>query len=41
MAELMRETFAAMGLQVQWQQVEDGRAERARHLAGRPAAGRA
>src|SRR3954447_134907 len=26
MAELMRETFAAMGLQVQWQQVEDGRA---------------
>ena len=26
MAELMRETFADMGLQVQWQQVEDGRA---------------
>ena len=26
MAELMRETLAAMGLQVQWQQVEDGRA---------------
>src|SRR5439155_24923272 len=26
MAELMRDTFAAMGLQVQWQQVEDGRA---------------
>jgi acetylornithine deacetylase len=26
MAELMRETFLGMGLQVQWQQVEDGRA---------------
>ena len=26
MAELMRETFAGMGLSVQWQQVEDGRA---------------
>jgi acetylornithine deacetylase len=26
MAELMRETFASMGLQVQWQQVEEGRA---------------
>ena len=26
MAELMRETFLEMGLQVQWQQVEDGRA---------------
>ena len=26
MAELMRDTFAAMGLQVQWQQVEEGRA---------------
>jgi acetylornithine deacetylase/succinyl-diaminopimelate desuccinylase-like protein len=26
MAELMRDTFTAMGLQVQWQQVEDGRA---------------
>ena len=26
MAELMRHTFEAMGLQVQWQQVEDGRA---------------
>src|SRR5262245_56130140 len=26
MAELMRETFVAMRLQVQWQQVEDGRA---------------
>jgi acetylornithine deacetylase/succinyl-diaminopimelate desuccinylase-like protein len=26
MAELMRETFHGMGLQVQWQQVEDGRA---------------
>ena len=26
MAELMRETFLAMGLQVQWQQVEEGRA---------------
>jgi len=26
MAELMRETFRGMGLQVQWQQVEDGRA---------------
>ena len=26
MAELMRDTFAEMGLQVQWQQVEDGRA---------------
>ncbi len=26
MAELMRETFVDMGLQVQWQQVEDGRA---------------
>jgi acetylornithine deacetylase len=26
MAELMRETFAEMGLQVQWQQVEEGRA---------------
>ena len=26
MAELMAETFAGMGLQVQWQQVEDGRA---------------
>jgi acetylornithine deacetylase len=26
MAELMRETFLDMGLQVQWQQVEDGRA---------------
>jgi acetylornithine deacetylase/succinyl-diaminopimelate desuccinylase-like protein len=26
MAELMRDTFAEMGLKVQWQQVEDGRA---------------
>ena len=26
MAELMRETFLDMGLHVQWQQVEDGRA---------------
>ena len=26
MAELMRETFVGMGLRVQWQQVEDGRA---------------
>src|SRR5205823_1423176 len=26
MAELMRETFGALGLQVQWQQVEEGRA---------------
>ena len=26
MAELVRETFVGMGLQVQWQQVEDGRA---------------
>ena len=26
MAELMRETFLDLGLQVQWQQVEDGRA---------------
>ena len=26
MAELMAETFAGMGLRVQWQQVEDGRA---------------
>jgi acetylornithine deacetylase len=26
MAELMRETFLGMGLQVQWQQLEDGRA---------------
>ena len=26
MAELMRETFLEMGLKVQWQQVEDGRA---------------
>jgi acetylornithine deacetylase len=26
MAELVRETFAGMGLQVQWQQVEEGRA---------------
>ena len=26
MAELVRETFLGMGLQVQWQQVEDGRA---------------
>ena len=26
MAELVRETFLDMGLQVQWQQVEDGRA---------------
>ncbi|HEX4746177.1 MAG TPA: M20/M25/M40 family metallo-hydrolase [Gaiellaceae bacterium] len=26
MAELMRDTFLGMGLQVQWQQVEDGRA---------------
>jgi acetylornithine deacetylase len=26
MAELMRETYAAMGLQVQWQEVEEGRA---------------
>jgi acetylornithine deacetylase len=26
MAELMRDTFVGMGLQVQWQQVEDGRA---------------
>ena len=25
MGELMAETFAGMGLQVQWQQVEDGR----------------
>ena len=26
MAELMRETFGEMGLRVQWQQVEEGRA---------------
>ena len=26
MAELMRDTFVDLGLQVQWQQVEDGRA---------------
>ena len=25
MAELMRDTFAEMGLKVQWQQVEEGR----------------
>ena len=26
MAELMRDTFTDMGLRVQWQQVEEGRA---------------
>ena len=36
MAELMRETFLDMGLQVQWQQVEDGRAN---VLGGRAGAG--
>ena len=36
MAELMRETFLDMGLQVQWQQVEDGRAN---VLGTRPGAG--
>ena len=37
MAELMAETFAEMGLQVQWQQVEEGRAN---VLGTRPGAGR-
>src|SRR5262245_40011726 len=36
MAELMRETFVGMGLQVQWQQVEEGRAN---VLGIRPGAG--
>jgi acetylornithine deacetylase len=36
MAELMAQTFADMGLQVQWQQVEEGRAN---VLAARPGAG--
>ena len=36
MAELMAQTFADMGLQVQWQQVEDGRAN---VLGTRPGAG--
>ncbi len=36
MAELMAQTFADMGLQVQWQQVEDGRAN---VLATRPGVG--
>ena len=36
MAELMRETFLDLGLQVQWQQVEDGRAN---VLGTRPGAG--
>ena len=36
MAELMRETFLGMGLQVQWQQVEEGRAN---VLGTRPGAG--
>jgi acetylornithine deacetylase/succinyl-diaminopimelate desuccinylase-like protein len=36
MAELMAETFAAMGLRVQWQQVEQGRAN---VLGTRPGAG--
>ena len=35
MAELMRETFLDMGLQVQWQQVEDGRANVLGHARGR------
>jgi acetylornithine deacetylase len=34
MAELMRETFLDLGLQVQWQQVEDGRANVLGTLAG-------
>jgi acetylornithine deacetylase len=34
MAELMRDTFLDMGLQVQWQQVEDGRANVLGTLAG-------
>jgi acetylornithine deacetylase/succinyl-diaminopimelate desuccinylase-like protein len=34
MAELMRETFLDMGLQVQWQQVEDGRANVLGTIAG-------
>jgi len=34
MAELMRETFLGMGLQVQWQQVEDGRANVVGTLSG-------
>ena len=40
MAELMRDVLEEMGLQVQWQQVEDGRANVARHLGRAPAAGR-
>ncbi len=40
MAELMRETFLDMGLQVQWQQVEDGRAN-VLGTARAPEAGRA
>ena len=34
MAELMRETFSELGLQVQWQQVEEGRANVLGTLAG-------
>jgi acetylornithine deacetylase len=34
MAELMRDTFGDLGLQVQWQQVEDGRANVLGTLAG-------
>jgi acetylornithine deacetylase len=34
MAELMRETFLDLGLQVQWQQVEEGRANVLGTLSG-------
>ena len=40
MAELMVALYEELGLQVQWQQVEDGPRERARHLARAPAAAR-
>ena len=40
MAELMVELYRALGLHVQWQQVEDDARERARHLGRERAAGR-
>ena len=40
MAELMAETLPEMGMHVQWQQVEDGRANVLGTLARAPAAAR-
>ena len=40
MGERMAERFRELGLEVQWQQVEEGRANVARHCAPARAAGR-